>query len=390
MGSPQERTSDGNPVDANIDIIRAAVEHAFDSVTVTTAQLDEPGPQILYVNPAFTRMTGYSAEEVIGKTPRLLQGPKTDRGTLDRLRKSLSEGKPFVGEAFNYRKDGSEFVLEWRIDGVRDRQGVIRYWVAIQRDITKRKQAERALEKSLVEVRQSNRDLEQFAHVVAHDLREPLRGVIAFSALLQKRCKGEFDDEAEEHLELIVQSATRMQHLIDDLLSYARLTAKTKPHEPADCETALVEAVANLKLQIEESEATVAHTPLPTVVGDATQLMQLFQNLVANAIKYRGENPAEVHVSAEQTDGGWQFCVRDNGIGIPPEQHDKIFKLFQRIRSTEDEYTGTGIGLAVCKRIVEQHGGRIWVDSEACGGSIFYFTLPSADPNNMSTDELLT
>ncbi len=236
-------------------------------------------------------------------------------------------------------------------------------------------EANRKTHEAIVELQRSNRDLDQFASVISHDLHAPLRGVIGLAELLHDQCQGKVDREAEENLELVVQSARRMQRLIEDLRAYSRLTAKTKPHAPISCETVFGDAVANLKVQIEEARATITHDPLPTVAGDATQLMQLLQNLIGNAIKYRAEKSPEIHVSAAQTDGEWQFCVRDNGIGIAPDQHEKIFKIFQRVHSTEDQYAGTGIGLAVCKRVVERHGGRIWIESEPGQGSAFYFTL---------------
>ena len=241
-------------------------------------------------------------------------------------------------------------------------------------DITERKRAEEKLKQTLEELERSNKDLEQFAYAASHDLQEPLRTVSNFSQLLAKRYKGELDAKADQFIGFIVDGATRMQEMIDNLLAYSRVSTRAKPFEPTNCETLFDQALANVKMAIEESGAVVTHDPLPTVMADASQLVQLFQNLLSNAIKFRKEKP-RIIVSAVQRGNEWLFSVEDNGIGIAPEFMEHIFKMFQR-EHTSAEYPGTGVGLAICKKIVERHGGRIWVESQTGKGSTFYFTIP--------------
>ncbi|MCA1993007.1 MAG: CHASE3 domain-containing protein [Coleofasciculus sp. S288] len=220
----------------------------------------------------------------------------------------------------------------------------------------------------------SNRELEQFAYVASHDLQEPLRAVNSYAQLITRKYQGNLDAKADKYLGYITEGATRMQQLINDLLAFSRVGTRGKPLESTDCETVLRQVLDNLKIAIAENHALVTHDPLPTVIGDEIQLIQLLQNLIGNAIKFRREEPPQVHISAKQRDNEWVFSVRDNGIGIESEYFERIFTIFQRLHS-KSEYPGTGIGLAVCKKIVERHGGRIWVESTSGVGTIFYFTL---------------
>jgi signal transduction histidine kinase len=240
----------------------------------------------------------------------------------------------------------------------------------LEREATERK-------RTLAELMRSNSELEQFAYVASHDLKEPLRKVRVYLQLLERRYHGQLDDEASQFIGHAVDAAERMQNLVQDLLAYARVGSRSKPVEAVDCALPFNEAVANLEAVIRDGDATVAHGPLPTVWADGAQLVQLFQNLLSNAVKFRSRQPPQVHVEAEPKDGEWLFAVRDNGIGIDPRFIDRLFVIFQRLHS-QSEYPGTGIGLAICKKIVERHGGRIWVESKMGEGATFWFTLPAA------------
>lgn len=227
------------------------------------------------------------------------------------------------------------------------------------------------------ELARSNSELEQFAYVASHDLQEPLRMVTSYLQLLQRRYKGSLDAKADEFIDYAVDGAVRMQALINDLLSFSRVNTRGQPFVRVDCSTVFQRAIANLKIAIEESGAIITHDPLPEVMADATQLTQIFQNLIGNAIKFRKEGQVQIHIGVvKESENEWQFSVKDNGIGIEAQYSDRIFVLFQRLHG-RSMYPGTGIGLAICKKIVERHGGRIWVESELGKGSIFYFTIPN-------------
>jgi light-regulated signal transduction histidine kinase (bacteriophytochrome) len=243
-------------------------------------------------------------------------------------------------------------------------------------DITERKRVEGALNEKTDELARSNKDLEQFASVASHDLQEPLRMVTSYVQLLARRYKGKLDSDADDFIGFAVDGAVRMRKLINDLLTYSRVGTQGKELSPTDSEAALAQSIDDLKVAVEEHGALVTHDPLPTVMADRSQLGQLFQNLIGNAIKFRGNEPPRVHVSASRNGNGWTFSVKDNGIGIAAEYSERIFIIFQRLHSRQ-EYAGTGIGLAICKKIVERHGGRIWVKSDPGKGATFYFVLPA-------------
>ena len=235
--------------------------------------------------------------------------------------------------------------------------------------------ARHELEKSIAELARSNSDLQQFAYVASHDLQEPLRMVASYTQLLGKRYKGRLDDDADEFIAYAVNGANRMQALIQDLLAFSRVDSQGQRFEQTSVETLLGYALDNLKSVIDETGAVVTHGPLPTVMADERQFLHLLQNLLSNAIKFRGSEPPRIHLSAERRGAEWLFSLHDNGIGIDPQYSERIFVLFQRLHTTA-EYPGTGIGLALCKKIVERHGGRIWMESQLGQGATFYFTLP--------------
>ncbi|HEY7615632.1 MAG TPA: ATP-binding protein [Terriglobales bacterium] len=228
------------------------------------------------------------------------------------------------------------------------------------------------------ELARSNAELEQFAYVASHDLQEPLRMVATYTQLLAERYRGQFDDRAQKYIHYTVDGALRMQTLISDLLTFSRVGRYQIDLQPTDCGLAVDEAVKNLLVIVRESGAAVLHDRLPVVMADASQLVQVFQNLIGNGIKFRGAKKPAITVQAENHGENWEFAVADNGIGIPPEHQQVIFLIFKRLH-THEEYPGTGLGLAICKKIIERHGGRIWVESEPGRGSTFRFTLPIRD-----------
>jgi light-regulated signal transduction histidine kinase (bacteriophytochrome) len=253
--------------------------------------------------------------------------------------------------------------------------------VAVYEDVTEQRRAKRERARYATELQRSNRELQQFAYTVSHDLREPLRMVKSYLGLLEKRYQDQLDEAAEEFIHFAVDGAARMDGLIQDLLAYARVDTQGKDFVPVDCDAIVQQVLGVLRFRIEEQDAQVTRDPLPTVMGDRTQIMQLFQNLISNALKFQPRDrgvPTRVHVSAEAQDARWQFVVRDNGIGIPSDQQARLFGIFQRLH-TQEEYEGSGIGLAICKKIVERHGGRIWLESEMGEGTTFYFTLPGRE-----------
>jgi PAS domain S-box-containing protein len=271
--------------------------------------------------------------------------------------------------------DGSRMVLEMGIDITEQKTAQKLLQEAKDTLEVKVKDRTRELEVYSVNLKRSNEDLERFAYVASHDLREPLRMVTSFSQLLEKNYKGRLDADADEFIGYIVDGGKKMDALITDLLEYSRITSQGKPFEPTDMNMVLGEAQRSLSMTIEENKAKIEVGTLPTVNVDRVQMALVFQNLLSNAIKFHEDNDPVVTVSAAKKENEWIFSVRDNGIGIAPDYHEKIFELFQRLHS-RDDYHGTGIGLAICKRVVERHGGRIWVESEPGKGSTFFFTLP--------------
>jgi light-regulated signal transduction histidine kinase (bacteriophytochrome) len=302
------------------------------------------------------------------------------------LWETILRGEVWTGEVTNRRKDGTLYEAAVTIAPVLDNEGRQDGFVALQADITERKHTEEALERLTAmlmdqtdELRRSNEELQQFAYIASHDLQEPVRMVKNFTELLERRYGDRLDDSGREFIGFAIDGARRMQRLIQDLLEYSRVGTHGREPSPIATQEVLMGVLANLKIAIDESAAAITHGPLPEVMADESQILQLLQNLVANAIKFRGPSAPQVHIEAGRQGDHWLFAVRDNGIGIDPAQYGRVFQVFQRLHS-RDEYPGSGIGLAVCKRIVQRHGGQIWVESQPGAGSTFYFTLPVAGP----------
>jgi PAS domain S-box-containing protein len=286
----------------------------------------------------------------------------------------IAAGKALESEELAPQDDGLHAYLTIKFP-LLDAVGTPYAVCGISTDITERKQSEKALAHQAEELARSNAELERFAYVASHDLQEPLRMVVSYLQLLERRYQGKLDATADEFIAYAVDGASRMQTLIRDLLSYSRVGTQTQTFALTDSGAVLERAIANLQMAIAESVAVITHDPLPEVMVDPSQFAQLFQNLIGNAIKFRSDQPPQIHVSAQHIEDAWQFSVRDNGIGIEPEYTERIFVIFQRLHRRAD-YPGTGIGLAICRKIVERHGGCLWIESEPGQGSVFYFTIP--------------
>jgi PAS domain S-box-containing protein len=333
---------------------------------------------ILSWNAGAQRLFGYEGAEIIGKPLHTLIPP--DRASDERdLITRLRQGQPIKqGESVHIAKNGRRIDVSLTASPLRDADGRIYGASKIVRDITERKRAELALLRTTRDLERSNKDLEQFAYIASHDLQEPLRMVSGYLQLLDRRYNDKLDQDAREFIAFAVDGAARMSRLITDLLDFSRINTRGKSPEPVPLEPILQHAQENLALAIRESNAEITQDPLPTVRGDPSQLVQLFQNLLSNALKFRApDRPVKIHVSAQKNADDWRIGISDQGIGIDPQYFEKIFLIFQRLHSRAD-YPGTGIGLALCKRIVERLGGRIWVESQPGHGTTFFFTLPAA------------
>jgi PAS domain S-box-containing protein len=336
----------------------------------------DPGGRVSTWNPGAERMKGYTAVEIIGEhIASFYPVEDVKRGLPDaELQTAAREGR-FESEGWRVRKDGSRFWANAILTALRNEHGELLGFSRVTRDLTERKRAEDELRRTARELARSNAELEQFAYVASHDLQEPLRAVSGCVELLQRRYDGQLDARAEELMNHARDGAARMRDLINDLLAYSRVSTRGSALASTDCNMALERALTNLSVAIRESGAVITKDPLPTVTGDLTQVTQVLQNLLSNAIKFRGARIPEIHVGAERNGGNWLFSVRDNGIGMEAVYSERIFKVFQRLH-TRREYAGTGIGLAICKKIIERHGGRIWVTSQPNEGSTFHFTIP--------------
>jgi PAS domain S-box-containing protein len=333
--------------------------------------------RFINANPALARIFGYdSPEELVDRIKDIGRQIYVDPNRREvYLRGLQEEGKVTNFEFQSYRKDGSVIWISMNARLVRGKDGEVLYTEGSAQDITDRKRAEKEVKEKEEELVRSNQELERYAYLASHDLQEPLRMVTSYMQLLERRYKDKLDQDAKEFIDFAVDGAMRMHRLINDLLTYSRVGTRGKALAPTDTEDVFEQSLSNLQVAIEERRVQVTHDPLPKVMADDVQLGQLFQNLVGNAIKFNQQEVPRVHVSAIQCPGEWVFSVKDNGIGIDPEFKERIFLIFQRLHCKET-YPGTGIGLAVCKKILERHGGRIWVESEIGKGATFYFTLP--------------
>jgi PAS domain S-box-containing protein len=355
---------------------RGLLEAAPDAMVVVNV-----AGEIVLLNVQAEKQFGYSRDELVGqKVKNIIPEGFAERIIADGTRSAAEALAQQIGtgiELLGRRKDGSEFPIELMLSPLESADGIL--VTAAIRDISVRKKSDEHLVKTVGELKRSNDELQQFAYVSSHDLQEPLRMVSSYTQLLAKRYKGRLDSDADEFIGFAVDGCNRMQGLIQDLLAYSRAGANGKALREISGENALKVALTNLRTSVEQSGAVVTHDSLPAIRTDETLLTQVFQNLVGNAIKYRRAESPQVHVSATKNGGNeWIFSVRDNGLGIDPQYFDRIFILFQRLHG-RDEFEGTGIGLAICKKILERLGGRIWVESQPEKGSTFYFALPETE-----------
>ncbi|TAE94536.1 MAG: PAS domain S-box protein [Oscillatoriales cyanobacterium] len=359
---------------------RAIFEQAAVGIAKTTLL-----GEFLRVNPGFCQIVRYAESELLQLDWQAITHPDDIEAGLECVRLLLSgEIQTFSREKRLICKDREVCWANVTVSVMRDAGGTAQYLICAIEDISERKLVQELLQASLetqtryaLELTRSNAELEQFAYVASHDLQAPLGTIAGYAQLLERRSHKQLDALGNKFAANIVNSCVRMQALIDDLLEYSRVGRSQKPFELIDCNQVFEDACANLQLAIGKNQASVTRGDLPRVTGDSFQLLQLFQNLIGNAIKYRSSSAPVVQVGAARQGDNWVFSVQDNGIGIAEQYHSRIFQIFQRLH-TQTEYSGTGIGLAICQRIVDRHGGRLWVESAPDRGSTFYFSIPVA------------
>ena len=367
-----------NEIAEHRERLRVTLQSLGDAVISTDFQ-----GAVTYLNPVAERLTGWSNSEAAGAPlPEVfcIVNEETRKPAESPVAKALREGH-VVGLANHtvlISRSGVEFCIDDSAAPIRDSSGAITGVVLVFRDSTDKRNAQKKIESQTVELRRAITDLNQFAYAVSHDLREPLRNIANYAELLVRRFSGEADGDAERFKSVITQGVARMETLLSDILTYSLVGAPEEhPPVPVDCNEVLAKTLQNLHASIVESGAVITHDSLPTVRASAMHLSQLFQNLLSNAIKYRSSRPPRIHIRVVRLQNDWRFSVVDNGIGIESQYFQKIFGVFKRLHGKT--VPGTGIGLAICAKVVERYGGRIWVESYPGEGSTFHFTLPDMD-----------
>ena len=352
---------------------RLAVESAPNAMIMVDAR-----GMIVMVNSEAERLFGYPREEMVGQQVEMLlpdrfkEGHPPLRAAFHRTpaARRMGAGR----DLFARRRDGSEVPVEIGLNPLETEEGTMVLSAIV--DISERKAAEARLRGTAEDLARSNAELEQFAYVASHDLQEPLRMVASYTQLLAHRYRGRLDQDADEFIGYAVDGVQRMQRMINELLEYSRVSSG-ESFEPVDCNDVVHRVLEDLRVTIEEADALIDVQRLPVVQADAPQLARVFQNLISNAIKYRSGSRPAIRIWAQRIEGDWRFAVFDNGIGIDAQFRERIFIIFQRLHSRR-QYSGTGLGLALCRRIIERHSGRIWVEGNERGGSTFWFTLPDS------------
>ena len=331
---------------------------------------------VSYWNKMAEEMFGWSEDEVIGRNSGELLQSKIPNSSRDKSIEKMENESKYDGEVYYRHKDGHYIPTYIRATTLTDEKGNITGVLSSMRDITEIKNREEKEQKFIEELTRSNVELERFAYVSSHDLQEPLRMVTLYSQLLERRYKDRLDSDSDDFIEYIVEGAQRMRLLIDGLLEYSRVNSQTTIFKKVDLETVLDAVIHNLKIIIDENNVSISHNNLPTISGDQNQMLQVFQNLISNAIKFHGSQPPKINISVKKNEKEWIIAVKDNGIGIDPKYQKQIFEVFKRLH-TKQQYPGTGIGLSITQKIILQHGGQIWVESELGKGTTFYFTIPN-------------
>ena len=335
---------------------------------------------IFWYNQRWYDYTGTTPEQMEGWGWQSVHDPAVLPQVMENWTNCIASGQPFEMEFPLRGADGQFHTFLTRGYPLKDSSGRVMQWFGTNTDVEAMKLAEEKIKLTMADLERSNKELEHFAFVASHDLQEPLRMVASYTQLLAQQYERQLDEKAKKYIRYAVEGAVRMQTLINDLLTYSRVGRHGKPLQPTDAHAVLGEAIRNLAAAIADTHAVITSEDLPTVLADASQLLQLFQNLLANAIKFQRGQPPFVHVSARREGDRWRFAVKDNGIGIEPQYAERVFIIFQRLH-TREEYPGTGIGLAVCQRIVDRHGGKIWFESPPGKGTTFFFTLPAIQTN---------
>ncbi len=350
--------------------LASGVESAADSIMMT-----DPEGVVRYVNPAMTDLSGFSDTDLLGQKADMFWSEAKAADGSNGVWQKVQAGEVWRGEVTNRRKSGELYEALLTIAPIFDSEKALEGFVSVQKDVTELKAAREELSRRAEELAKSNAELEQFAYIASHDLQEPLRMVSSYCQLLRRRYRDKLDTDANEFIDFAVDGAMRMQKLIEDLLQYSRVGTHGQPFKRTDCGLVVNKALENLKLSIEDCDATVTQEKMPVMIADEIQLVQLFQNLIHNALKFRNGSAPVIKIACREHKKEWIFSVRDNGTGLDARYADRIFVIFQRLHNSDD-IPGTGIGLAICKKIVERHEGRIWVESRPNAGATFSFSLP--------------